>query len=132
MDIVVFKIVNKSKNKVLNTLSNHFNIDINSCKEIINSDKNWNLNQKINCQARIWNGGLGGQCSKKQTNGSDFCIQHSALQPNNGWCKGCFNDYGYTIKHKYVWEHNGSINDPEPKWMIDARNKRIAMRNKIN
>ena len=85
------------------------------------------------CQARIWNNGFGGQCSKKHTNGSEFCLHHASLHPI-GWCRGCYNDLGKDIIHKYNWEHNGRITDPEPKWMLiesEKRKKKLVNNNNV-
>jgi len=39
---------------------------------------------ETNCQARIWNDGYGGQCSRKQGEGCGFCGKHQKIIESQG------------------------------------------------
>ncbi len=104
-------------------LSEHFQVDRHQALNILDSNKDLNmlsrgkktaqLDTTQRCQARVWNQGKGGQCSRGKTEGSDFCQTHAGLKYPK-WCKGCFIEFKKDCFHKYVWEHLGRITDPPP------------------
>lgn len=131
MNNLIFSLINKQLQDELDNLANIFMVDKTEAKNLINHNINWDILKrckknhhyenneegsivKDRCVARIWNNGLGAQCSRLSTNGSEFCKTHASLKYPK-WCEGCYRDFGENRKHDYRWEHFGKITDPLPK-----------------
>ena len=80
MDFEIFKLIKNQLGEDLIDLSNHFNIDPNDAITLLDKEymvlkrekRYFKGDTKKRCNARIWNNGYGAQCSRHQTNGSNF------------------------------------------------------------
>ncbi len=129
METDIYQLVKKHLTQDIIQLADHFNQDHDQALALLENDlhsfkrekRQFKGESEKRCMARVWNNGQGAQCSRHQTNGSEFCRTHAALkQPK--WCKGCFLEFKENRFHKYVWEHFGKITDPVPT-CISCRQK---------
>lgn len=69
------------------------------------------------CEARVWNAGMGGQCSRSKVDGSNYCKVHSRIRYNK-LCMACSKYFDRNVEHKYDWQHLGCIHDTPPEFFM--------------
>ena len=127
MNEIIYNLIDSQLKTELERLSTVFNINKEDALQFYSLNKNWDnllreknqiniekMHGKKRCMARTWNNGTGGQCSRANTEGSEFCMAHAGLKYPR-LCRGCLNDFGEPRYHNYNWEHLGKMTDPLPK-----------------
>ena len=84
------------------------------------------------CEARIWNGGKGGRCSRRCVPIHDpptgcvqqLCSLHAITYPEPKVCRRCSRK-NHVCTHKCAWECLGKITEKEPDIFCVHRRKKI-------